>query len=400
MLSHTDAHEYAAKDLEGLISEETDGTFLGCESGGVQFIIVYEILGGALAEDPGGHFPEERFADEASARSRAAQAFSCYVLFKYVCSERGGALVELAKGDSKIPTGATHRIRQQAKARYIDVVRRLGELRVQHVANVDGWVASRSLAHPFTRPDASHAETGAAATAKRLMPVAFEAVKLMPLSWLTYGSAIKTGVMAVKYGFFANELLGMLSPAFCTFVDRIVPVLQRHVSTSAKFRGTPIEAGELALRLYYLGCSRTLEYMRNPPVDATLPSPTARAGHAARAERADLELLGSWIGAADWLYAAYHLPTPMDNAEWSGWYAARLAARQGWRTLACIGAASTEHWVVPTFPARSPFPAWLLAVKEGAAKEAVLTLRGSMSPTDWSISFDCDEQPVSVDGVE
>ena len=100
-----------------------------------------------------------------------------------------------------------------------------------------------------------------------------------------------------------------------------------------------------------------------------------------------LSFLGKWLGPSQWLYEAFNLPPPHNTPDWASWYAAQLATRSGWTTVACVGAGSSEAPCVPTAPLETRFPAWQL-VAERASRRAVLCVRGSSSPNDWQINGD------------
>ena len=146
------------------------------------------------------------------------------------------------------------------------------------------------------------------------------------------------------------------------------------------------EASELALRLYYLGCATAVD---------RLVKGRANAGEAPEASDEVLDAAGdaSNLGAAQWLYASQKLRMPHDGPDWGAWYASRLAERDGFKLLACVGASRSEsELAVPTRPP-TPFPAWCL-VADPKRKLAILALRGSVTHSDWLVNSDVD--PVFV----
>mmetsp|Transcript_9579 Transcript_9579/g.30663 ORF Transcript_9579/g.30663 Transcript_9579/m.30663 type:complete len:485 (+) Transcript_9579:244-1698(+) len=148
------------------------------------------------------------------------------------------------------------------------------------------------------------------------------------------------------------------------------------------------EASELALRLYYFGCSTAISRLEQ-----------GASSREDRDEAADsaTRVAGGWaIGAAQWLYLARQLRPPHDDPKWAAWYAGVLAARGGWTLVACVGAsrAESDRCVVPRRPP-TLFPAWGLAVSV-ARKHAVLTVRGSTTRADWVINSDLE--PVAFKG--
>ena len=195
-----------------------------------------------------------------------------------------------------------------------------------HVANVEAFLQVGTSVDFYPRPGAAKVDTGVTASARRLAPLALKA-----LDAVGYGEVVFAANLAMN---FTGVVALLLTPTFAVFAERVLPMLKRHAKAaglvcSSKRRGA-VEA-ELALRLYYLGCTEAMEAMCRDPNAASAPT------HAAADEEA-LARLGEWLGPAQWLYAAYKLPPPHDQAEWAAWYASQLAQRSGWTPLACVGA--------------------------------------------------------------
>ena len=83
----------------------------------------------------------------------------------------------------------------------------------------------------------------------------------------------------------------------------------------------------------------------------------------------------------------------------AGRYTARLATKEGWVTVVCMGAAATEACCVPTYPAKTPLPAWMLAAHP-STKRAVLSVRGTHTENDARIDAAFDPAPYSAGGTE
>ena len=213
----------------------------------------------------------------------------------------------------------------------------------------------------YPRPGVAVVASDMTATARRLRPLAMTAVDLAGYGHVvTLAKVATAGISGV-----------LLTPAFQVFVERVLPMLSRHaknVVVCSTNRYGAREA-ELALRLYYLGCTEAMDAL------CRADEPVA---HADDADDETLELAAEWVGPSQWLYAAYDLPAPHDTSEWAAWYAAQQAAHQGWITVACVGAASTEACVMPTWPATTSFAAWLLAAQP-EHRRAVLTVRDLFS---------------------
>lgn len=92
---------------------------------------------------------------------------------------------------------------------------------------------------------------------------------------------------------------------------------------------------------------------------------------------------------------------PLQTAEWAAWFAGRLAVKAGWVLIACVGAAATEDCHVPTYPQKTPFPAWLLAAQSSPRKRAVLVIRGTYNETDALLDgqFEPATWEATQDGV-
>lgn len=259
-----------------------------------------------------------------------------------------------------------------------------------HVANVQALLQDDDV-ECFARPGAASARTGAKATAKRLAPLAVEALKLTG-----YGTVV-TAYQAGSFGAL------VLTPQTRLVCERVVPVVRRHFfkaggrteeedkSLGARVRSslsnsTLSEASELALRLYYLGCSTAADRLEQRPQLAE--GLEDAASHVAQAGNAD------WMGAAQWLYCSRELQPPHDGPDWAAWYCDRLGRQDGWRLVACVGASRSEdtRCFVPTRPP-TPFPAWCLAARP-ADKTAVLAIRGSITQSDWLVNSNVATQEL------
>ena len=309
-------------------------------------------------------------ADAASSAARSATDAASAALEKRAAAKREAAALEAAV---KVPE-----FRQALTA--------------LHVANVDAFLGGDEQ-ELYPRPGAAEAATGAAATARRLMPLALEAVKTAGYGNVVLAYKVAKGGLAAM----------LLSPQFRLFAEHVVPMLKHHMHTAGlvcTYHRRGAMESELALRLYYLGCTEAMAKLsrrgEEPPPDARqLDAPDAV-----------LAYLGEWLGPAQWLYAAYDLPPPHDTADWAAWYAARLAKRQGWTTVACVGAAGDTAPCVPTAPEKTPFPAWQLAVKAESlaggveSRRAVLCIRGSRSENDWRINSQSSPELLEISGAQ
>ena len=252
-------------------------------------------------------------------------------------------------------------------------------------ANIDAFLelaATTPTPQLYPRPGAAVPVADMSGTARRLTPLAAQALSLAGFGTVaTLAKVAAVGMSGV-----------LLTPAFQVFVQRVVPMLSRHTRAAglvcASGRAGAREA-ELALRLYYLGCTEAMNTMCRTDEAAQLVGPDASDDV--------LQKLGDWVGPVQWLYAAYDLPAPHNTSAWAAWYAAQLAARSGWQTVACVGAASTEACCVPTHPP-TPFPAWLLAAQP-EQRRAVLTVRGSKSQNDWRINFHSEAEALDIGGL-
>ena len=168
-------------------------------------------------------------------------------------------------------------------------------------------------------------------------------------------------------------MAALLTPTFRVFVERVLPMLSKHIERAGAEMDTKkkgAKEAELALRLYYLACGEAVKRLSHPP-DEVKGSP---------ASSSELDSLGAYVGPAQWLYAAHELRAPQATAAWGAWYVSRLCRADGWRLVACVGASRAEDFrlAVPGLPPVR-FPAWCLACR---GKEAVLAFRGSTSPQE------------------
>lgn len=259
-----------------------------------------------------------------------------------------------------------------------------------HVANVEAFLELQGAVELYPRPGAARVATGTAATARRLAPLALKAAEATPY----VGSVAKLAKYAIKYGTLTALFL---SPSFRMFTDDVVPRLVQHAQDAGlEFQATrrgAIEA-ELALRLWYLGCTHAMAALLD---EENTAASLAAGNEAPEAPDELIASLGEWLGPAQWLSAAYRLPAPHNTPEWASWFAARLAAKAGWTVLACHGAGATESPGVPTYPVRTPIPAWLLAAQVHS-KRAVLVLRGTYSENDAHL--DSQLEPAAWEPAE
>ena len=206
-------------------------------------------------------------------------------------------------------------------------------------------------------------DVSATASARRLLPLALKAVELAGYSEVIYAYKLAEG----------GIVAALLTPTFRVFVERVLPMLSKHIERAGAEMDTKkkgAKEAELALRLYYLACGEAVKRLSHPP-DEAKGSPASSSA---------LDSLGAYVGPAQWLYAAHELRAPQATAAWGAWYVSRLCRADGWRLVACVGASRAEDFrlAVPGLPPVR-FPAWCLACR---GKEAVLAFRGSTSPQD------------------
>ena len=324
-------------------------------------------------------------------------------------SAAASAAASVAAHGAKLAAGAAGRVeeyRLDATKREAEAARQEAAVKVPefrealaalHAANVDAFLGGDKQ-ELYPRPGAAEAEAGAAATARRLAPLALEAVKTAGYGkvYLAYKVA-KGGISAM-----------VLTPQFRTLAEHVVPLLNDHSSTIDPVldnhrRGA--RETELALRLYYLGCTEAMAKLSRMDYSRAGEKTAPSEGNL-EATDAVLASLGDWLGPAQWLYAAYELPAPHDTADWGAWYAAQLAQRHRWTTVACVGAGSSDVPCVPTAPRSTPFPAWQLAARETkladgeVSRHAVLCIRGSSSQHDWFINAHTTPEGLEIGGVQ
>ena len=175
-------------------------------------------------------------------------------------------------------TAVSTRIAEEREAKRvaqaaIDVQQFSAALTEAHVANVIAFLKSQEGAvELYPRPGAAKVATDATATARRLAPLALKAIEQT-----SYGAVAKLAKAAIKYGSLTGLLL---SPSFRVFADEVVPRLVQHtvdagLQSSSARRGA-VEA-ELALRLWYLGCSEAMDSMLR---DATTAAAVSGGGTA------------------------------------------------------------------------------------------------------------------------
>ena len=296
-------------------------------------------------------------------------------------------------------------------------------------ANVEAFLKDPGSAILYPRPDAAVTKTDAAATARRLAPLAKKALELTG-----YSAIVQYTTMVVEAGSVAALVLSPQAKVLC---DRVMPILRRHFFTpreddlddtldekddddddgmkkssdslsraawtaakqgyqralqlgpSSSTKRYASEATELALRLYYFGCSTAVDRLRRDDNDE--PKNQTEAGDDVLDRAGD----STNVGGAWWLYASRTLRIPHDGPDWGAWYAGRLAKRDGFTLLACMGASRSESALaVPTRPP-TPFPAWCL-VADRKRRLALLAIRGSVTQGDWLVNSDA--KPITVFG--
>ena len=253
--------------------------------------------------------------------------------------------------------------KEECAPRCVEVARQMfsDALKASVDANVDSILNGKD--DLFERPDKPVVDVSATASARRLLPLALKAVELAGYSEVIYAYKLAEG----------GIVAALLTPTFRVFVERVLPMLSKHIERAGAEMDTKkkgAKEAELALRLYYLACGEAVKRLSHPP-DEVKGSP---------ASSRELDSLGAYVGPAQWLYAAHELRAPQATAAWGAWYVSRLCRADGWRLVACVGASRAEDFrlAVPGLPPVR-FPAWCLACR---GKEAVLAFRGSTSPQD------------------
>jgi hypothetical protein len=263
------------------------------------------------------------------------------------------------------------------------------EFRKAHTAAIEEkvriFLETPKVAEFYARPGAAKADTGAAAIARRLAPFALKAIE-----YTGYGRAVAAVKAVIKYKDVAAVLL---HPTFREVCGEVVPRLIKPAQDEGlEFTsGMPVQT-ELALRLWYLGCTEAMGTMTAASVSAPdegRATAAAASNATSEAEVSDerLRLLAEWVGPAQWLSYAHKLPPPHTAPEWAAWFASRLAAKAGWCVIACHGAAKQEACVVPAYPHKTRVPSWLLAAQP-QSKRVVLAIRGTHTPEDALIDAD------------
>lgn len=193
---------------------------------------------------------------------------------------------------------------------------------------------------------------------------------------------------AVKVMYFGSELLNILVKG--DILPMLSPLLE-------SLKGYGIDGPSALLRLYYLGCRHTLREISNSSVPK-LPRhyderivPGVLCPHCPYGV---VDYVSKYISAAEWLYLA-NLPQPHNTMEWASWYLTKLVKRQGWTVLMCIHETTKlpDGFKCPAF-------AVVTRVRDTGTghdasrprkiKEAMIVVRGSMSPMDWTINLEED----------
>ena len=187
------------------------------------------------------------------------------------------------------------------------------------------------------------------------------------------GGNIGLMVKAVKYAYLGKELYKLiLDSDIFKHIEPIIDTLTKQGLTSK------IDQKKIPIYLYYLACSHQLDYKINPTREVYGSNPTGIEN------TCDVDLInycGKFLECANWLYAA-KLPKPHDNnVAMCAWYLTKLVRRNRWCVLCCNNTTTKlpNGKLCPGFA--------LLARNVGGKKEAVLSVRGSMSTKDWGINL-------------
>lgn len=89
----------------------------------------------------------------------------------------------------------------------------------------------------------------------RLAPLALQALKVAGYGEVAYAYKVAEGGIAAV----------ILTPTFRVFVERVVPMLQRHLRTAGAttdYKTKGAAEAELALRLYYLACGQAVDRLK------------------------------------------------------------------------------------------------------------------------------------------
>eukprot|EP01037_Dinobryon_pediforme_P040431 gene40431-49549_t len=159
-------------------------------------------------------------------------------------------------------------------------------------------------------------------------------------------------------------------------------------------KGHGIDGPSALLRLYYLGCRHTLREISNSSVPK-LPRhyderivPGVLCPHCPYGV---VDYVSKYISAAEWLYLA-NLPQAHNTMEWASWYLTKLVKRQGWTVLMCIHETTKlpDGLKCPAFAVVTRVRENDDATRPRKIKEAMIVVRGSMSPMDWTINLEED----------
>lgn len=190
---------------------------------------------------------------------------------------------------------------------------------------------------------------------------------------------------AVKVMYFGSEIFNILIKG--DILPMLSPLLE-----SLKAYG--IDGPSALLRLYYLGCQHTLraaQLAKQPKLRTVYDErqhPSVLCPHCPYGVMA---YLARYVSAAEWLYHT-QLPSPHNTMEWSSWYLTKLVRRQGWTVL--MGIHETTK-----LPDGLKCPAFAVLtrvrgrqsekrkLKLKVKKEALIVVRGSASPMDWTINL-------------
>jgi len=188
------------------------------------------------------------------------------------------------------------------------------------------------------------------------------------------GGNIGLVVKAVKYAYLGQELYKLiLDSDIFKHIEPIIDTLMKQGLTSK------LDQKKLPIYLYYLACSHQLEFKINPTREVY---DSNSVGVIEAACNTDLiNYCGRYLECANWLYAA-KLPRPHDNnVAMCAWYLTKLVRRNKWCVLCCNNTTTKlpNGKLCPGFA--------LLARNMGGKKEAVLSIRGSLSTKDWGINL-------------
>lgn len=227
------------------------------------------------------------------------------------------------------------------------------------------------ISKPFATKDGSYRKS------KRILTLAHYAANI-----IGYKQYIKLiTILAQGHGIFSLLLAN-------DYISLLYPLLEM-------LEGFGIKGPDGLLRVWYYACH--CELMRKMDVDFERGREQEKGVLMEQCPQDLLDYVGSFMGAAQWMYSAMGLPHPHDSDEWGHWYLSRLVGARGWTLLACL-VDSTEHFGVkcPAFAlvARQPNVSRQDGsgnnVADGVSvgkKEALIVIRGSSTVVDWKINM-------------